>query len=366
MCRAILILYIISLSCHHQAIFVVASVGDRLDFFNLCLSYCKFVDCSNKTYTSCSTSEERCESSQLTVYPSQEESAAQFHFEKSIHYADECLRWSKWLKVQNLPVIVCNYNGDRVTVTNDRTNDRNIPPGETVYYSLVTSATVTDHSSYQTFQDKQPFHLTVLGWSCSEECRYQCQWRTINYLMSPSVGVTWNNIPQFHGKWTFKRFLGIQEPASALFSLINLLSTLIGWLIYHRTISRLRSTVKLPALFSKSTRKRVTSDDSCSNFAMATSEPVKRDGPSFASSSGPFNRPSNSSGIDRHETVSEMSPCQLSVAPYYLKIHRLVFDRLNEIYQLTLIDEYYLINMISFFLGVNAWYVNLVISFVHL
>lgn len=356
MCRAILILYIICFLCHHQAIYVVASVGDRLDFFNLCISYCKFVDCSNKTYSSCSHSQERCDSSQLTFHPEYDESAAQFHFEKSIHYADECLRWSKWLKVQNLPSIVCNYNGDRVTVTNDRTNDRNIPPGETVYYSVVNSATVTDHSSYQTFQDKQPFYLTLLGWSCSEECRYQCQWRTINYLMSPSVGVTWNNIPQFHGKWTFKRFLGIQEPASALFSLINLLSTLIGWLMYHRKITQLRSTVKLPHIFSKTNNKRVILDGSLTKSPTVSQESVKCNSPSFTLSTGSLNRTSNCNAIDRRqETVQDISSCFLSVTPCYLKIFRLIFDRLNYIYQLTLIDEYYLINMISFLLGVNAW-----------
>ena len=43
-------------------------------------------------------------------------------------------------------------------------------------------------------------------------------------------------ILQFHGKWPFHRFLGMQEPASVLFSLLNLLAHDYG-------ISRLREGV---------------------------------------------------------------------------------------------------------------------------
>lgn len=35
-------------------------------------------------------------------------------------------------------------------------------------------------------------------------------------------------------QWTFYRFLGIQEPASFLFSLMNFLSNLIGWIKYSK------------------------------------------------------------------------------------------------------------------------------------
>lgn len=43
-------------------------------------------------------------------------------------------------------------------------------------------------------------------------------WRTTNLFVSRN----WN-VPQFYGKWPFKRLFGIQEPASALFSFFNLL-----------------------------------------------------------------------------------------------------------------------------------------------
>jgi len=41
------------------------------------------------------------------------------------------------------------------------------------------------------------------------------------------------NVPQFYGKWPFVRVLGVQEPASAVFSVLNLLSH-VAMLMYFR------------------------------------------------------------------------------------------------------------------------------------
>lgn len=70
------------------------------------------------------------------------------------------------------------------------------------------------------FQDhiKPEFFNEVFMWSCEDECGYNCMWRTTYAFL----GRDWN-VPQFYGKWPFKRFLGIQEPASVLFSYLNLL-----------------------------------------------------------------------------------------------------------------------------------------------
>lgn len=46
-------------------------------------------------------------------------------------------------------------------------------------------------------------------------------WRTTNTFVSRE----WK-VPQFYGKWPFKRFLGMQEPASVFFSFLNLMAHL--------------------------------------------------------------------------------------------------------------------------------------------
>ncbi|KAK9320981.1 Per1-like protein [Lipomyces orientalis] len=61
-----------------------------------------------------------------------------------------------------------------------------------------------------------PLYLTAFFWDCSQDCDYQCQ-RSITFERID------DNKPvlQFHGKWPFQRLLGIQEPASVLFSVLN-------------------------------------------------------------------------------------------------------------------------------------------------
>lgn len=44
-------------------------------------------------------------------------------------------------------------------------------------------------------------------------------WRTTNAFIMRNWPV-----PQFYGKWPFERFLGMQEPASVVFSIVNFLS----------------------------------------------------------------------------------------------------------------------------------------------
>ena len=66
------------------------------------------------------------------------------------------------------------------------------------------------------FERGQPLVEFWLMWSCLDECRYACMWRTVDEFHSRGLPT-----PQFHGKWPFARILGIQEPASTLFSVLN-------------------------------------------------------------------------------------------------------------------------------------------------
>jgi hypothetical protein len=68
------------------------------------------------------------------------------------------------------------------------------------------------------FEKNQSLILKILGWDCKEECKYECMWQTVSYMTE----VEKRPVPQFHGKWPFIRFYGIQEPISALASLLNL------------------------------------------------------------------------------------------------------------------------------------------------
>lgn len=79
------------------------------------------------------------------------------------------------------------------------------------------SANCSTSAEISAFERVQPLVEYWLMWSCLDECKYACMWRTVDEFRARGLPT-----PQFHGKWPFARVLGIQEPASAVFSLFNL------------------------------------------------------------------------------------------------------------------------------------------------
>ncbi|KAI2614518.1 Per1-domain-containing protein [Hypoxylon fragiforme] len=76
-----------------------------------------------------------------------------------------------------------------------------------------------------------PLHHRLLLWTCPQECDYTCQHIVTQRRVAAGLPVT-----QFHGKWPFKRFLGMQEPFSVLFSIGNLVA-------HSRGLAKLRQSI---------------------------------------------------------------------------------------------------------------------------
>lgn len=68
-----------------------------------------------------------------------------------------------------------------------------------------------------------PLQHRLLLWTCPSECDYTCQHITTDQRLSRDPPYL-APIVQYHGKWPFHRYLGMQEPASVLFSLLNFLA----------------------------------------------------------------------------------------------------------------------------------------------
>eukprot|EP01125_Pyxidicula_operculata_P018101 TRINITY_DN6405_c0_g1_i1.p1 TRINITY_DN6405_c0_g1~~TRINITY_DN6405_c0_g1_i1.p1 ORF type:complete len:315 (-),score=15.08 TRINITY_DN6405_c0_g1_i1:159-1025(-) len=78
------------------------------------------------------------------------------------------------------------------------------------------------------FTETAPFYLKALFWTCPEECRYQCMRNISDDREAKGLPVL-----QYFGKWPFIRVFGIQELASTLFSIGNLIPVLYyGWRCY--------------------------------------------------------------------------------------------------------------------------------------
>ncbi|KAI7827255.1 Per1-like-domain-containing protein [Kickxella alabastrina] len=73
-------------------------------------------------------------------------------------------------------------------------------------------------------QNTLPFHLRLLQWTCESNCDYKCQRQIARAAQQAG-----RKVHQYHGKWPFVRILGVQEPASVLFSVLNGLMHLKNW-----------------------------------------------------------------------------------------------------------------------------------------
>ncbi|XP_015182204.1 PREDICTED: post-GPI attachment to proteins factor 3 [Polistes dominula] len=83
-----------------------------------------------------------------------------------------------------------------------------------------------------TFNNPPPLSLSLLSWSCIEDCKYMCMWRTVDYFVSHGL-----RVPQFNGKWPFIRIFGFQEPASVLFSILNFYAHWVSYWKFKKKVN---------------------------------------------------------------------------------------------------------------------------------
>ena len=86
--------------------------------------------------------------------------------------------------------------------------------------------------------DSSSFHQGCLRHCAEQEagdCSYSCMWSTVE-VMEARHG----QVPHFHGKWPFVRVLGLQEPVSAVCSLLQCGASLL-------VVGRLLSTIPTSA-----------------------------------------------------------------------------------------------------------------------
>jgi hypothetical protein len=62
-----------------------------------------------------------------------------------------------------------------------------------------------------------PLALQLTRWSCTDDCKYHCMHSIADHGLESG-----QRVQQYYGKWPFYRLAGMQEPASVIFSLANL------------------------------------------------------------------------------------------------------------------------------------------------
>ncbi|XP_024942266.1 post-GPI attachment to proteins factor 3 [Cephus cinctus] len=92
------------------------------------------------------------------------------------------------------------------------------------------------------FRHNPSMDVQLLLWSCKDDCSYNCMWDTVEYFRAHGL-----QVPQFHGKWPFVRILGLQEPASVLFSLLNFQ---IHFTMYRKFQREVRSSAPMSMVWT--------------------------------------------------------------------------------------------------------------------
>ncbi|KAL7748642.1 hypothetical protein RI367_006053 [Sorochytrium milnesiophthora] len=78
--------------------------------------------------------------------------------------------------------------------------------------------------------------LKLTGWTCMDDCKYTCMMR-----IETARDEAGARLQQYYGKWPFVRLLGMQEPASVLFSIAN------GWAHWRglKMLRRIRAPLSM-------------------------------------------------------------------------------------------------------------------------
>lgn len=106
------------------------------------------------------------------------------------------------------------------------------------------------HTSYKPRLDYRPStSLALVNWRCDEECHYECMTRVSNARLAQG-----QDVYKYYGHWPFERWFGLEEPASAFFSILNSIPHVVfltsGNCLSQQVIWHMSGYVKLYALIA--------------------------------------------------------------------------------------------------------------------
>lgn len=76
-----------------------------------------------------------------------------------------------------------------------------------------------------------PLLFRLARWTCTDECKYLCMRVLTDIAVKEKQPIV-----QYYGKWPFVRYAGMQEPASVVFSALNLIAHVQGARIVSKKV----------------------------------------------------------------------------------------------------------------------------------
>lgn len=102
-----------------------------------------------------------------------------------------------------------------------------------------------------------PIALQYWKWDCTSDCSYLCMWKL------EAAKTTTGEVEKYYGKWPFVRYMGMQEPASVIFSILNLAVHTYALIKLSKRLIKSKTSSSLKAKSSSSS----SSSSSPSQFA---------------------------------------------------------------------------------------------------
>jgi hypothetical protein len=170
-------------------------------------------------------------------------------------------------------VSTCTKTGcARAPKIQDQTEDHTTLPGENLdgvgsvnYCSPLCSGNGVEKNDSAR---KETFWLTVSSWDCASDCDYRCMWMLEDKKAAPQQAA---EVEKYFGKWPFIRAFGAQEPASVLFSILNLAANMACFFKILGIVGNYRkSNAKGSTSTRSSTRSTTTTSTTSSTTAIAT------------------------------------------------------------------------------------------------
>jgi hypothetical protein len=123
------------------------------------------------------------------------------------------------------------------------------------------------------YQHADTFWLKLSSWECSSDCSYRCMWLLEDQKRRTKAAVAPVAIEKYFGKWPFIRALGAQEPASVLFSILNLVANTVCFFKILDMPQQYRNNIK-SSIWNTRPSTRSISTSSPSTTAGATSTTI--------------------------------------------------------------------------------------------
>jgi len=121
----------------------------------------------------------------------------------------------------------CRQTGCATEGQRNKTADATLAEGSEEFIAPLTSGKYCSPLCNDNYRHGDTIWLKLSSWDCSSDCSYRCMWFFEDQKKRRKAAEAPVPVEKYFGKWPFVRAFGAQEPASVLFSILNLVANMV-------------------------------------------------------------------------------------------------------------------------------------------